>query len=169
MSFVSRYCALSALRKHNNDVGAALASLTGGGGSSSNKNDDEALAVLQSLGVPQEAARDVLDRTRNLRDALDELGISPPEGMVINESGGIGERLGHHSPGRRDGDGNAVEREDGSEGGRSGESDEEKDGGDGPTEEEMRLYNELAADRSNEDEEGYLNVTLEDEADAADM
>lgn len=133
--------------------------------------------MLQSLGVPQEAARDVLDRTGTLRDALDALGISHPEGMVTTEGGGIGDNRGQRSPGRGSRGGSAVEgKEDGAgseedaEGEDSGDSDGEKEeGGDAPTEEEMRLYDELAADRSNQDEEGYLDVTLDDEADAADM
>ncbi|CAM9789879.1 unnamed protein product, partial [Ectocarpus fasciculatus] len=38
-----------------------------------------------------------------------------------------------------------------------------------PTPEEKRLFEELAADRENQDDEGYLDITLEDESDAADM
>ncbi|CAN0304018.1 unnamed protein product, partial [Ectocarpus sp. 12 AP-2014] len=92
--------AIRALRLHNNDVAAALTTLTTGdsssinGGISSNTDDNnnEALAVLHSMGVPPEAARDVLGRTGTLRDALNELGLEAPEGAAagVGGSGGGG-------------------------------------------------------------------------------
>lgn len=148
---------------------AAPASLGGVGnpiGGSS--NNDEALAVLQSLGVPPEAARQVLSRTGTLCDALRELGISSgPDGEAAagGSSGGGG--------GRGAGDGEGDEGSGGDDE-SEGEDDESSEGGEDdlgsePTPEEKRLFDELAADRENRDEEGYLDVTLEDEADAADM
>ena len=173
-----------ALRRHNNDVGAALAFLTaapaplggagtpGGGGGSSGGSNDEALAVLQSLGVPPEAARQVLSRTGTLCDALRELGIS---GGPDGEAGGGGGGGGGSSSGSGGG-GRGRGASDSGDDESQGEDDESSEGGgedddlgSEPTPEEKRLFGELAADRENQDDEGYLDVTLEDEADAADM
>lgn len=164
--------AASALRRHNNDVGAALAALTaapggapgaGGGHASTNSSGDEALAVLQSLGVPPEAAREVLSRTGTLCDALRELGLEDEAGAGDGSGG----------DGSKDGAGGSEEGGDGGEGTPRGDGDAGGDDEDfedsEPTPEEKRLFEELAADRENQDDEGYLDVTLEDEADAADM
>ncbi len=169
---------LRALRRHNNDVGAALAGLTaapaslgrvgntiGGGGG----NNDEALAVLQSLGVPPEAAQQVLSRTGTLCDALRELGISGgPDGEAGtggSSGGGSGGGWGTSNAEGGEGSGDDESQGEDDEGSEGGEDDP----GSEPTPEEKRLFDELAADRENQDEEGYLDVTLEDEADAADM
>lgn len=163
-----------ALRQHNNDVAAALTTLTAGdsssndGGSSSNATttttNNEALAVLHSLGVPPEAARDVLGRTGTLRDALNELGLEAPEGAAAGVGSGGGGLAGDDaaaaSPGDSDDDSEDSEA-DSSGGGEELDSE--------PTPEEKRLFEELAADRENQDDEGYLDITLEDESDAADM
>lgn len=161
------------MRKHNNDVEAALASLT------SRQNAvkqagvlDESVAVLESLGVPQDTARDLLSRTGSLCDALSELGISNPEGVDLGSSA----RDGAHERKMKSGDApggsmghssSDVEGSDDSEGG-DGEGLEDEDLG-GPSAEEVQLYGELVEDREREGEEGYLDVTLEDEADAAKM
>lgn len=170
--------AVSALRRHNNDVGAALAFLTaapGGapgsrGGGCGGGNSDEDLAVLQSLGVPPEAAREVLSRTGTLCDALRELGLGEEAA-----GGGSGGRRGSGGgvTGAAPGDGDGGQDSGGSSGdggddGGEGEGDDDEEDSE-PTPEEKRLFEELAADRENQDEEGYLDVTLEDEADAADM
>lgn len=144
-----------ALRKHNNDIEAALAFLTTEQArEASSGSKDEALAIMQSLGVPQEAARDALERTGVLCDALQELGINAPEGMVPPQTndGGRGAAV----------DDGGIDDTDGS---NSGEDVVWK-----ATEEEARLLVELAADKKDQEEgEGYLDISLEDEADAADM
>lgn len=153
---VKRFLSLyRALGRHNNDIEASLAFLTAAQareGSSGSK--DEALAIMQSLGVPQEAARDALERTGVLCDALQELGINAPEGMVPPQKndGGRGSAV----------DGGGIDDGDGSS---SGEDVVWK-----ATEEEARLLVELAAGKKDQEEgEGYLDISLEDEADAADM
>lgn len=174
-----RFKAVSALRRHNNDVGAALASLTAapgggpgsgiGGGGGGGGNSDEALAVLQSLGVPPETAREVLSRTGTLCDALRELGLGDEAGGGSGSggSGVVGAARGDGDGGRQDDGGGS---EEGGDGDGEGDGDDDDDDADSePTPEEKRLFEELAADRENQDEEGYLDVTLEDEADAADM
>lgn len=163
------------MRLHNNDVAAALTTLTTGdsssnnGGSRSNTdNKNEALAVLHSMGVPPEAARDVLGRTGTLRDALNELGLEAPEGAAagVGSSGGGGGLAGDDAAASRvdvnDDDDDDSEADSSSSGGEEGLDSE-------PTPEEKRLFEELAADRENQDDEGYLDMTLEDESDAADM
>lgn len=112
---------------------------------------------MQSLGVPQEAARDALEKTGVLCDALQELGINAPEGMMPPQriqmnDGGIGAAV----------DGGLIDDTD------SGNSSEDVVWK--ATEEEARLLVELAADKKDQEEgEGYLDISLEDEADAADM
>lgn len=161
--------AVSALRRHNNDVGAALASLTAapagapGSGGGGGGNSDEDLAVLQSLGVPPDAAREVLSRTGRLCDALRELGLGEEAG---GSGGAAGAATGGGDRGEGDGGGGGSE-EGGDDGGDDDDNDDDVNSE--PTPEEKRLFEELAADRENQDEEGYLDVTLEDEADAADM
>eukprot|EP00903_Cladosiphon_okamuranus_P008425 g8098.t1 len=168
-----RFKAVRALRRHNNDVGAALASLTAapggapGSGVGEGENRDEAYAVLQSLGVPPETAREVLSRTGTLCDALRELGLGE------EAAGGSGPGGGGVAGAARGDDGSSEEGGGGDgEGYGDNDDDDENDDDDAdsePTPEEKRLFEELAADRENQDEEGYLDVTLEDEADAADM
>lgn len=158
-----------ALRQHNNDVGAALASLTASlAGDLGSGDGNEALAVLQSLGVPEEAARDVLGRAGTLCDALRELGINAPEGMASLGSGSGAASQKKPAEGEAGGGGSAAEE------GSSSDEETVEEGGEGmsdsePTLEEKRLFEELADDRENQENEGYLDVTLEDEADAADM
>lgn len=158
----------SALRRHNNDVGDALTSLTSSiAGNPDSGDSNEALAVLQSLGVPPEAAREVLGRTGTLCNALRELGIDAPQGSAGIGSGSGGarkENLLEHGSGSAGEGGSSSEGE-----GDEGSEGEGEEGDLEPTPEEMKLYDELAADRANQEEEGYLDVTLEDEADAADM
>lgn len=167
-----------ALREHNNDVEAALASLTSISTGNHGDNDrNEALAVLQSLGVPPEAASEVLERTGTLSEALREMGISPPEGLSGGSTGG--QDCGGHGgtgedSGRSGRRGTGVDDEDDNSKSEAGEGNEEgeeggEESGKGPTEEERNLFDELVRDRDNDDEESYLDVSLEDEADAADM
>ncbi|CAM9637877.1 unnamed protein product [Sphacelaria rigidula] len=174
-----------ALREHNNDVGAALASLTSASSSSNTATGDtgESLAILQSLGVAPDAAFEVLERTGKLCDALNELGIEVPHGVdVAGVTGGGGRgrrRRGADGAGVAAGqgsDGADAEDEDSDDGdsdddseGDSDDDEEEEEEVAGPTEEEMKLFDDLAGDRANDDEEEYLDVSLEDEADAADM
>ncbi|CAN0343944.1 unnamed protein product [Ectocarpus sp. 12 AP-2014] len=124
------------------------------------------------MGVPPEAARDVLGRTGTLRDALNELGLEAPEGVAGGGgggSGGGGGLAGDNAAASRvdvndddDDDDDDSEADSSSSGGEEGLDSE-------PTLEEKRLFEELAADRENQDDEGYLDITLEDESDAADM
>lgn len=154
------------MRRHNNDAGAALTSLTASfAGNPGTEDGDEALAVLQSLGVPPEAARDVLGRTGTLCDALRELGISAPPAMA-GSSRGEGAAAGRAAPPRGEGRGSSKEESSDDDG--EGEEDEDEEEEE-PTPEEKRLFDELAADRGSQENEGYLDITLEDEADAADM
>lgn len=105
----------------------------------------------------------MLGRTGTLCDALRELGISAPEGVVAT-----GSASGSHSGSGSSSDGGGRGSSSGEEGEQGrGEGDDSIDSE--PTAEEKRLFDELAADRENQDDEGYLDVTLEDEADAADM
>lgn len=165
----------SALREHNNDIGAALASLTSGHGNSGDHS--EALAILQSLGVPPEAAQSILERVGTLTDALRELGIDAPGG-IVSAASAISDALSLSSPGSgstQSGDADAGVAQSVQAAVRQlTASDEWRAWVDANsvskmTPEETRLYNELAADRESQEEEGYLDVTLEDEADAADM
>lgn len=157
----------SALRKNNNEVGAALASLTLSSGNSStdsprNSSPEESLAVLQSLGVPPETARDVLTRAGTLCVALEELGLNASD---QSSSPTQGKKRDKKSRTER---GSMSEANDGRSSSEDG-GQEEGGEGEGPSPEEMALYDELVADRGNQEEEGYLDITLEDEADAADM
>lgn len=161
-----------ALREHNNDVELALASLTSKAASRGGPGTEESIAVLESLGVPQDTARDVLRRAGNLRDALKELGISAPEGVKAGPSARGSSNKGSGSREL----GTATSKEDGNADANLSEMEEsEEEQGEGvpaapaPTAEEMRLYEELVEDREIQGEEGHLDVTLEDEADAADM
>lgn len=160
------------MRRHNNDAGAALTSLTASfAGNPGTEDGDEALAVLQSLGVPPEAARDVLGRTGTLCDALRELGISAPPAMA-GSSRGEGTAAGRaSSPGGEGGGSGGGSSKEGSSGddGEGEEDEDEEEEEEEPTPEEKRLFDELAADRGSQENEGYLDITLEDEADAADM
>lgn len=137
-------------------------------GGTASESNNEALAVLQSLGVPPEAARDVLERTGTLCDSLRELGIIEPEGMMA--PGGGGTSQSGISPAPAGGEGVDAGEDWGSseEEGENGEGADETSNVE-PTPEEKRLYEELAADGGNQDEEDYLDVTLADEADAAEM
>ena len=129
---------------------------------------DEALAVLQSLGVPPEAARDVLGRAGTLCDALRELGISAPPAMAGSPrgEGAAADRATLSGERRGGGRGWASEEKSSDE---NGEEEEEEAEDSEPTPEEKRLFDELAADRGSQENESYLDITLEDEADAADM
>lgn len=133
----------------------------------SGSSNDESLAVLQSLGVLPDAARDVLARTGSLCDALRELGIDTPESANVGTSSDSTPGQGSNATASAGGVGGGCS---GGSGGTSNEGDDQGEREEpGPTAEEMKLFDELAGDRDNEDEEGYLDIALEDEADAADM
>lgn len=167
-----------ALREHNNDVEAALAFLTsdtttttGNGKNSQRTRNGEDLAILQSLGVALDAAHEVLTRTGTLCDALHELGIEPPEGVDVGSTGNSSAKGPGADGIEGDSGSGASDGMDGMDGMDDDDMsvEEQEEEVTGPTVEEMKLFDDLAGDRSSDDEEGYLDVALEDEVDAADM
>lgn len=162
------------MREHNNNIEAALASLTSISTGDEVAGSEESIAILESLGVPENTARDVLRRTGNLCDALSELGINASEAANIEAGVGESKRKDPRKPrGSGEGAGGSsghisVESSEG-ESDESKEQDDQNEDAPAPTEGEMRLYDELVEHRRSEGEEGHLDVTLEDEADAADM